>query len=118
MNAITIYWMSNSVISLLTLVSALSYFFHKATIDGVVELGFPNFFRVQLGVLKVAAAVVLVLPYFPDYAKEWAYAGIGLFLVTAMVAHTANKDPIALSLISLAAFIILAISNIYFHRVM
>ncbi len=113
---VMIYWLSTSVVSVLLLLSAYSYFFHAATIEGVRELGFPDHFRLQLGVLKVLAAVVLVMPWVPSQAKEWAYAGVALFIVTAIVAHTAHEDSWVLTVVNVALFALLVVSNLYFHK--
>lgn len=98
------------------LISAYTYIFHKATIDGVKALGFPDYFRIELAILKIIAVMALLIPQMPMQIKEWAYAGIGLFFITAIVAHTANKDSILLSLVSVFFFILLLISNIYLHK--
>ncbi|MGH1365027.1 MAG: DoxX family protein [Calditrichia bacterium] len=111
-----IYWASTSLVALMIFVSAMTYLFHKGTIDGVKELGFPDFFRVQLAVLKIIGVAMLVLPQMPLQVKEWAYAGIGLFYITAIVAHSAHGDPIALSLISVFFFALLVVSNVYLHK--
>ncbi len=87
-----------------------AYLFHQGTIEGVRELGFPDFFRIQLAVLKLLAAPVLLIPQIPHTAKEWAYAGVTLFLLTAVVAHHAHADPIALNLVNLCLLGILAAS--------
>lgn len=87
-----IYWVSTTLVSAFMLVSAYTYFFHNLTIEGFRELGFPDFFRIQLAVLKILAVVVLLLPVIPIKYKEWAYAGVGLFLITAIVAHVAHND--------------------------
>lgn len=116
MKATTVYWLTTLLLSSMVTMSAYTYFFHKGTIDGVRELGFPDFFRIQLGVLKIIAVTVLLVPQLPIQVKEWAYAGIALFLVTAIVAHTANKDPIAISLVSVFFLAVLVVSNVYLHR--
>ena len=111
-----IYWTSTSLLALIVLVSAASYFFHKATIDGLRDLGFPAFFRVQLAILKIAAALVLLLPAVPMPAKEWAYAGVALFFLTAIVAHLAHRDPLAISLLPLVFLALLAVSRFTLSR--
>ena len=113
----TIYWSSTLLLSAFLLLSAWSYVFHKDTIEGVRELGFPDFFRIQLVVLKVLAVAVLLAPQISIQIKEWAYAGVALFLLTAIVAHIAHKDPIFISLISVVMFAVLVASNIYLHKV-
>lgn len=111
----TIYWTSTILLSLILIWSAYSYIFSKATIDGVRELGFPDFFRVQLAVLKIIAVIVILIPQIPLAFKEWAYAGIGLFFITAIVAHTAHKDPFFITLINLVFIAILVTSYLYLH---
>lgn len=93
--------------------SALSYFFHQATIEGVRNLGFPDFFRIELAILKLIAVIVLITPAFPHYIKEWAYAGIALFYVTAIVAHFIHKDPYFINMINVFFLGLLIVSNIY-----
>jgi len=110
------YWLSTSLVSLLLLWSAWSYVFHAATIGGIQALGFPDYFRIELAVLKIIAAVVLIVPLVPVQMKEWAYAGVGLFLITAIVAHTAHKDPIAISVFNAVMFLVLITSNVTLHR--
>ncbi len=112
----TIYWISTALVSIMLLWSAYTYFFHKATIDGVKELGFPDFFRIQLAVLKIIAVLILLIPQIPIQIKEWGYAGVGLFFITAIVAHTVHKDPVFISLISVFFFALLVVSNIYLHK--
>jgi len=111
-----LYWTSTLLVALMIFVSAMTYLFHKGTIDGVKELGFPDSFRTQLAILKIIGALMLILPQVPLQVKEWAYAGIALFYITAIVAHTAHGDPIALSLVSVFFFALLIVSNIYLHK--
>ncbi len=111
-----IYWSATSVVSLFLLWSTYTYLFSKATIDGVRALGFPDHFRVELAILKVIGVIVLLTPQISIQMKEWAYAGIGLFFITAIVAHTAHKDPIVITVINLLLIGILVVSNIYLHK--
>lgn len=111
-----IYWISTGLVCLLLLASSASYVFHQGTIEGVRALGFPDHFRVQLAVLKLIAVPVLLLPFVPVQFKEWAYAGTALFLITALVAHTAHRDPVSFTLLNLIFLAILATSNLTMHR--
>lgn len=105
------YWISTGVISAFLLFSGYTYFFSKSTIKGLLELGFPDFFRIQLGILQILAVVVLLLPKIPIYVKDWAYAGVGLFLITALVAHIAHQDSIFISIFLIVLFCILGVSR-------
>lgn len=86
-----LYWTTTTTVCLLTVVSALSYFLHQATIEGIRALGLPDYLRLELAILKLLAAAVLFLP-LPILVKHWAYAGIALFILTAIVGHIAHRD--------------------------
>lgn len=111
-----IYWISTLLLSLFLTWSAYSYLFNKNTIIGVNELGFPDYFRVQLAILKIIAIVILLVPAIPVQIKEWAYAGVFLFFITAIVAHFMHKDPIGITIINLVLILILIVSNTYLHK--
>lgn len=108
-----IYWVSTTLVSIMLVLSSLSYFFHQATIEGLRDLGFPDFFRIELAVLKLIAVLVLIIPCFPNQFKEWAYAGVALFYITAIVAHFVHKDPYFINLINILFLGLLITSNIY-----
>ncbi|MBU2921949.1 DoxX family protein [Winogradskyella psychrotolerans] len=112
----TIYWISTGIISAFLLLSSYSYLFSKSTIDGIKALGFPDYFRIELAVLKSIAAIILVLPFVSSQLKEWTYAGVGFFLVTALVAHVKHKDSIFIMLLLFVLMGILIVSNIYMHK--
>lgn len=111
-----IYWTTTILLSAFLLWSAYTYLFSKSTIEGVRDLGFPDHFRMQLAILKIIAVAILLIPQIPMQVKEWAYAGVGLFFLTAIVAHTAHKDPFVITLINLVLFGLLIVSNIYLHK--
>lgn len=111
------YWSTTILIALFLLWSAYTYLFSKPTIIGVRELGFPDHFRIQLAVLKIIAVVILLIPQVPIQVKEWAYSGVILFFITAIVAHTAHKDPFVITIINLVLIGITITSNTYLHRI-
>jgi len=114
----TTYWITTILLSIFLTWSAYIYIFSKSTIDGVKELGFPEHFRIQLAVLKIIAVFILLIPQIPIQLKEWAYAGVGLFFITAIVAHTVHKDPFIITGINLILIGLLITSNIYLHKLM
>ncbi|MFJ4655348.1 DoxX family protein [Nocardia sp. NPDC088792] len=68
--------------------------------DIVVHLGYPTYLLVILGVWKVPAALVLVLPGWP-LVKEWAYAGIVFVYTGAIASHlTVGYDRWEVALLS------------------
>ncbi|MEO0472861.1 MAG: DoxX family protein [Bacteroidota bacterium] len=112
------YWITTTLVSLFLAWSAYSYLFSEATIRGIQELGFPGFFRLQLAVLKILAILVLLLPHIPLYVKDWAYAGVALFFITAMVAHFAHKDPLFINLLNLVMLGLLIASRIGLQKML
>lgn len=59
------------------------------------HLGFPSYFRVELSWAKFAGLVALLVPMVPARVKEWAYAGFAITLVSAMIAHLAMGEGVA-----------------------
>ncbi len=59
------------------------------------HLGFPGYFRVELSWAKLIGVALLLVPQTPARAKEWAYCGFFIDLVSALIAHFALGDPAA-----------------------
>lgn len=112
----TLYWTSTLLVALFLLWSAYTYLLSKNTIAGIRELGFPDYFRIQLALLKIIAVFLILVPQIPLQFKEWAYAGIGLFFITAIVAHTAHKDPLVITLINIVLIGLTLVSNHALHK--
>lgn len=61
--------------------------------------------------LKILAIIVLLAPNIPIYIREWGYAGVALFLITAMVAHIAHKDSVVILLLLIVLFVVIIVSR-------
>jgi hypothetical protein len=59
--------------------------------EAFTHLGFPAYFRVELSWAKLLGVAALLAPV-PARAKEWAYAGFAITLVSALIAHFALGD--------------------------
>lgn len=92
-----IYWTTTGIISAMMVFSAYGYFSNPDMKAAFVHLGFPDYFRIELGVLKVLGALALILPMVPNKIKSFAYFGFALTFVSAFIAHTASGDPIAVA---------------------
>ena len=55
------------------------------------HLGFPDYFRVELSWAKFLGVVLLLAPV-PAWLREWAYAGFGITLASALIAHLSVGD--------------------------
>jgi uncharacterized membrane protein len=74
--------------------SGVLYFVAEGPAATFERLGFPDYFRIELGVAKIVGALVLLAP-LPRAVKEWTYAGFSISFVSAGIAHLAVGDPIA-----------------------
>jgi hypothetical protein len=81
------------------------------------HLGFPDYLRGEMLVFKLIGIVVLLTPQVPLKIKEWAYAGFGIVLISASVAHWNSGDGIVSTIEPWIWLTILAVSNRYLYKV-
>jgi DoxX-like protein len=82
------------------------------------HLGFPNYFRIELNLAKIAGLLILILPMASPRLKEWAYAGFTIVLVSALIAHLAVGDGIEAWSWSAGYLVLLALSYVSFRMTM
>jgi hypothetical protein len=87
------YWASTAIASLM-LLFALSYLTgSEQVVSGFAKAGYPQHLRIVLGIVKPAAAIVLLLPGIAQL-KEWAYAGATFTWVMASIsAYSSGEGP-------------------------
>lgn len=112
-----IYWVSTALISLMMLFAAFSYFTSPMAITGFAHLGFPDYFRIELGIAKLLGSIALILPWTPARVKEFSYSGFTITFVSAFIAHISSGDPLKVAINPVVAFVILAVSYIYYSRI-
>ena len=110
-----IYWVSTILVSLTMVFSSYSDLCSASVKQAFVHLGFPGYFRIQLGLMKITGIILLLVP-LPDFCKEWAYAGFTITFVSAFIAHTASGDPMSSRLAPLIILVFLLISYFSFHQ--
>lgn len=111
-----IFWVTTILFSGLMILSAVNYLTNKEMAEAFKHLGFPAYFRIELAIAKVVGALVLVLPFFGSNMKEWAYAGFGITLISASVAHASVGDGVGQVTAPLIVFLILLTSYIYKNK--
>lgn len=85
------YWGSTSIVAVM-LLFALSYLTgNEQVVTGFAKAGYPQHLRIILGLVKPAAAIVLLLPGLP-LLKEWAYAGIVFTWIMASISAYASGE--------------------------
>lgn len=112
-----IYWTTTGIISAMMVFSAYGYFLNPDMKAAFVHLGFPDYFRIELGVLKILGALVLILPMISDKVKSFAYFGFALTFISAFIAHYASGDPISVAVAPIVFLVILGVSYIFYHKV-
>lgn len=84
------YWLSTGLLAAAMLSGGIrELMLHPATVQGMRELGYPEYFGQLIGLWKVFGAVTLLAPRLPRL-KEWAYAGIFFNVTGAAVSHVAS----------------------------
>ena len=117
MKKVTItYWISTGLISLMMLMSSFMYFTASEVKDGFTHLGFPGYFRVELGIAKFLGAAVLLLPMVHSRIKEWAYFGFFVTFVSAFLAHTISGDPGSKAAGPVIALVLLLVSYFSYQK--
>jgi len=101
------YWVVTALFSLMMAFSAFAYLTQPMMAQAFKHLGFPSYFRVELAVAKLLGVVALLAPV-PDRIKEWAYAGFGITLVSAVIAHSAVDGPAKAAPPVIAAVLLIA----------
>lgn len=106
----TLYWITTILFSVFMLFSSYLYLGTDQIKNSFVGLGFPDYFRLELGIAKLLGAIALALPAVPRPIKGFAYAGFVINLVSALIAHLAVSDPVSTLVVPFLALIVLALS--------
>ncbi|MGQ3013870.1 MAG: DoxX family protein [Flavobacteriales bacterium] len=109
-----IYW----ILTILAMVVIIlpSYFAPRAyLIQSVKSLQFPDYFPLELDILKIVGAILILVPAIPTMFKEWAYVGFGILLLSASLAH-GMVDGFVKGVAPLIPFAMLAVSYYYFRK--
>ncbi len=83
----------------------------KFNVDGIVHLGYPEYVLPILGIWKVLAIIVILIPNY-QLAKEWAYAGLFFLLSGGVISHFASGDGV-LDALPVFVFMCLTIASWY-----
>lgn len=112
-----IYWISTGVFSLMMLNSAYQYLTAAEMEAAFQHLGFPEYFRIELGIAKLLGALVLLVPKISREIKQFAYAGFSINLISGFIAHYSKGDATLYILLPFIFFGILVISYIYYDKI-
>ena len=110
-----LYWGSTLLIALFAAFSGSMYFLAEAPAETIERLGYPDYFRVLLGVGKLVGAIALVVP-LPRSLKEWTYAAFAIDFGTALVSHAVVGDPVSDLIVPVVALGGLLTSYAAYHQ--
>lgn len=110
------YWSATSIVALMGFTAGILYFINPMVAKEIENLGFPDYFRIELGAAKLIGATILIVPLFSNRIKEWAYAGFTIVFISAIIAHISIEGFSAVinPVVSLS---LLAISYLYFNKI-
>src|SRR6476469_5897377 len=83
-----VYWIATALFCLQMSFTAYAQLRLPQVAAAFTHLGFPSYFRVELSCAKFLG-VVLILAPVAARLKEWAYAGFGITIASALIAHLA-----------------------------
>ena len=110
------YWLTTGLVAIGMLASFFNYMFNPAIKIGYAHIGFPDWFRVELGVAKLLGAIALIVPKIPGRIKEWAYFGFFVNFFSAILAHYAVNDPVVNLIAPGSMLVLLIISYVTYHK--
>ncbi len=91
----TIYWIATAVVCSVMVFSAINFNLENPVgpMKGAfAHLRLPDYFRIELTTAKVLGVLALLTPGVPFKAKEFAYFGFAITLVSASIAHFSCGD--------------------------
>ena len=115
----TIYSIATGIVCSVMVFSAIN--FNLANPLGPMKgafthLGFPSYFRIELTTAKALGVLALLIPGIPRKAKEFAYFGFAITLISASIAHFSVGDSLPFVVDPLLFLGALITSYVYFNK--
>lgn len=112
-----IFWISTTLIFLFEGVMPAFTGNSELAIEGIRHLGYPDYFRIELNILKITGTLALMIPFTPATLKEWAYAGFTFTTLSACIAHLVVDGFHALSFFPLIILAVLMVSYVSYRKI-
>lgn len=109
----TVYWSVTGGIIFFMLFSA--YYAGTNAVE-FKHLGFPNYFRIELIVIKVIGVVLLLIPQVSQRIREWIYVGFAINLISAFIAKLNSGYSIPASAEPLLVLVIMLTGLFYLEK--
>jgi len=114
-----IYWIATGIVCSVMVFSAINFNLENPVgpMKGAfAHLGFPDYFRIELTVAKALGVLALLIPSIPSKAKEFAYVGFAITLISASIAHFSSGDSVLFVIDPLLFLGALVTSFVYFNK--
>src|SRR5712691_3986476 len=114
-----IYWIATGIVCAVMVFSAINFNLENPVgpMKGAfAHLGFPDYFRIELTVAKTLGVLALLIPSIQSKAKEFAYAGFAITLISASIAHFSTGGPLLFVIDPLLFLGALVTSYVYFNK--
>jgi len=105
-----IYYTTTAITSVMMLFIAFETLTKPEVKESMAHLGFPGYFRVELGIAKIIGAIFLWLPI--RLLKDSAYIGFAIMFISAALAHSVVGDPAGKVFAGFAFLAILIVSYV------
>jgi len=115
-----IYWTATAIVCAVMVFSAVNFNLENPVgpMKGAfAHLGFPDYFRIELTVAKTLGVLALLMPGIPSKAREFAYVGFAITLVSASIAHFSSGDSMMFVIDPLLFLGALIVSYVYFNKI-
>ena len=104
------FWITTGLLSFGMLLGGSAQILRlKFNVDGIVHLGYPEYVLSILGIWKLLAVIIILLPKFL-LVKEWAYAGMIFDLTGAAASRAAVGDGTSMVLAPLFIAVLVVVS--------
>lgn len=111
-----IYWIATSIAMLTGGLAGFFYLIGNPMMkEAFIHLGYPDYFRIELGIAKIIGMIVLLFSSIPSRTKEWAYVGFAITFISAIVAN-ANIDGLTAAFPPLIPLLFLTVSYVYYQK--
>jgi hypothetical protein len=82
-----IFWIATGLIFLFEGVMPALTGHSEMAKQGIMHLGYPEYFVTMLVIFKVLGSLALIIPQVPARLKEWAYAGLMFNMISASISN-------------------------------
>jgi uncharacterized membrane protein YphA (DoxX/SURF4 family) len=111
-----VYWVSTLLFVVPQVWSAFQMLTQAPRMAATLHhLGYPDYFMVSLGVVKLLGAAVILLGLWPNL-KEWAYAGYTFDTMGAFVSHVSAGDSLGTAAVPLVFLAVQLVSYVSWRR--